>query len=74
MSLLPYTDFDTMMDPFDPFTSSLTPFEPLRTIDPFFNRFNVAPRSMRRNMRRMDRELGKLISSVKEDDKSFQVI
>jgi crystallin alpha B len=42
-------------------------------LDPFLNRFNIVPRSMRRSMRHMDRELGKLLSSVKEDDKSFQV-
>jgi tRNA U54 and U55 pseudouridine synthase Pus10 len=28
---------------------------------------------MRRSLRRMNREMGKMISSVKEDDKSFQV-
>ncbi|KAI9557993.1 hypothetical protein GHT06_014746 [Daphnia sinensis] len=64
MSLLPFTDFDTMMDP----------FQSLQTFDPFFNRRNIIPRSMRQTFRRMDRELGRLLSSVKEDDKSFQVM
>lgn len=65
MALMPFADFDAM----------LNPFEPLMPIDPFvFNRFNMnMPRSMRRSMHRLDREMGKLISSVKEDDKSFQV-
>jgi hypothetical protein len=65
MALMPFADFDAMMNP----------FEPLMQVDPFvFNRLNThLPRTMRRSMHRMDRELGKLISSVKEDDKSFQV-
>ena len=65
MALMPFADFDAMMNP----------FERLMQVDPFvFNRFNAQlPRTMRRSMHRMDRELGKLISSVKEDDKSFQV-
>ncbi|XP_032782108.2 alpha-crystallin A chain [Daphnia magna] len=63
MSLLPFTDFDTM-----------DPFQSLQTFDPFFNRQNIVPRSMRQTFRRMDRELGRLLSSVKEDDKSFQVM
>lgn len=70
-ALLPFNDpFDTsMMDPFN----QLTQFEPMTTLDPFLNRFNIVPRSMRRSMLHMDRELGKLLSSVKEDDKSFLV-
>lgn len=60
MALLPLFDMDTIMEPWN---------EPFRTAG-----FNIVPRSMRRSIRRMDRELGKLLSSVKEDDKSFQVM
>lgn len=67
MSLLPFTEFDTMMDPFQS-------FGPLQTFDPFFGRYNIVPRSMRQSMNRMNQELGRLLSSVKEDDKSFQVM
>lgn len=55
-----------MMDPFQS-------YGPLQTFDPFFGRYNIAPRSMRQSMNRMNQELGRLLSSVKEDDKSFQV-
>ncbi|EFX87001.1 hypothetical protein DAPPUDRAFT_235846 [Daphnia pulex] len=58
MALLPAFDMDTILEPWaDPFSAG---------------GFNIVPRSMRRSMRHMDRELGKLLSSVKEDDKSFQ--
>ena len=68
MSLLPFTNFDTMLEPFEPLWS-------VETFDPTaLNRFNTyLPRTMRRSLRRMNREMGKMISSVKEDDKSFQV-
>ena len=68
MSLLPFTGFDTMLEPFEPLWS-------VETFDPSaLNRFNTyLPRTMRRSLRRMNREMGKMISSVKEDDKSFQV-
>ncbi|XP_046459986.1 heat shock protein beta-1-like [Daphnia pulex] len=60
MALLPAFDMDTILEPWaDPFSAG---------------GFNIVPRSMRRSMRHMDRELGKLLSSVKEDDKSFQVM
>ena len=70
MSLLPFTNFD--------FDMMLEPFEPLWSVETFnpsaLNRFNAyLPRTMRRPLRRMNREMGKMISSVKEDDKSFQV-
>lgn len=63
MSLLPFTDFDTV-----------DPFQSLQTFDPFYGRRNIIPRSMKQSLRRLDRELGRLLSSVKEDDKSFQVM
>jgi hypothetical protein len=68
MSLLPFTSFDTMLEPFEPLWS-------VETFDPSaLNRFNTyLPRTMRRSLRRMNREMGKMLSSVKEDDKSFQV-
>lgn len=68
MSLLPFTGFDMMLEPFEPLWS-------VETFDPSaLNRFNTyLPRTMRRSLRRMNREMGKMLSSVKEDDKSFQV-
>ncbi|XP_057380102.1 alpha-crystallin A chain-like [Daphnia carinata] len=72
MSLMPYSDFHTMMDPFEPY-DTFDPYSQLQTFDPYAFGSNIMPRSMRRAMRRMDHELGKLLSSVKEDDKSFQI-
>lgn len=53
----------------------LSPFSDFNTmLDPFVSgAYDVVPRTMMPSMHRMERELGKLISSVKEDDKSFQV-
>ena len=67
MSLMPW-NVQAMMSPYyaDPYY-----VEPLE--------WDVAPslrsmmRPMRRMERQMDREVGKLLISVKEDDKSFQV-
>lgn len=67
MSLLPFTDFDTLLDPFQ------GGYGPLQSYDPYFGRYNLVPRSMRQSLNRMNQELGKLLSSIKEDDKSFQV-
>lgn len=69
---MPYSDLHTMVDPFEPY-DMFEPYGQLQTFDPYALGSNMMPRSMRRSMRRMDQELGKLLSSVKEDDKSFQV-
>ena len=62
MSLMPWGTY-----------GDLTPFGSF-AYDPFFGGFDMNPlRTMTPAFRQMDRELGKLISSVKEDDKSFQV-
>ncbi|XP_046651977.1 heat shock protein beta-6-like [Daphnia pulicaria] len=68
MSLMPWGNFGGM-SPFDD-SNSMFP------MDPFMSRggYNVMPRTMMPSIRRMEREVGKLISSVKEDDKSFQVM
>lgn len=65
MSLMPWGNYGGMLSPFNDFSG----------LDPFgMGNFDVVPRTVMPSMRRMERELGKLISSVKEDDKSFQVI
>lgn len=70
---MPYSDFHSRVDPFEPYDM----FEPygqqLQQFNPYAFGRNIMPQSMRRTMRHMDHELGKLLSSVKEDDKSFQV-
>lgn len=65
MSLMPWGSYGALSplseSVFDPFSSSMS-----ETLPHF-----MMP-GMPSTMRRMERELGKLISSVKEDDKSFQ--
>lgn len=89
MAVVPFTGLDSMLDPFessdpfdvfDPFES----FEPLQTYEPLYEPYRYTRyrhhvrrsrrRTVRTTVRRMDRELGKLVSAIKEDDKSFQVI
>lgn len=69
MSLMPWGNYGGM-SPFGDLNSMFPAMS-----DPFMSGggYNVIPRTMMPSMRRMEREVGKLISSVKEDDKSFQV-
>ncbi|XP_057380257.1 alpha-crystallin A chain-like [Daphnia carinata] len=89
MALTPFTGLDTMLDPFessDPFDvfEPFESFEPLQTYEPLYEPYRYTRyrhhvrrsrrRTVRTTVRRMDRELGKLVSAIKEDDKSFQVM
>ena len=65
MSLMPWGNYGGL-SPFSDFSNMLDPY--------VSGAYDVVPRTMMPSMRRMERELGKLISSVKEDDKSFQVL
>ena len=64
MSLMPWGNYGGM-----------SPFGGMNSMFPAMSGggYNVIPRTMVPSIRRMEREVGKLISSVKEDDKSFQV-
>lgn len=69
MSLMPWGNFGGLSPFVNDFPGMVDPFG-IGTLDiPQFPRMPM--QSMRR---RLEREVGKLISSVKEDDKSFQVI
>ena len=64
MSLMPWGNY-----------GGLGLFDFSNLLDPYVSgAYDVVPRTMMPSMRRMERELGKLISSVKENDKSFQVL
>ena len=65
MSLMPWGNYGGL-SPFSDFSNMLDPY--------VSGAYDVVPRTLMPSMRRMERELGKLISSVKEDDKSFQVL
>lgn len=85
MALLPFTDLDTMLICSNRLIRSISLNHSNRSNR--FKRTNLITnrddrhhfrRSRRRTVKtsvcRMDREIGKLVSAIKEDDESFQVI
>lgn len=76
MSMLPW-NVSTGLNPFEDVYSpwSMSPFSRMErwNMDPMNMMDRMMSMGMNAPMRRMENELGKLISSVKDDEKSFQV-
>jgi hypothetical protein len=71
MSMTPW-GMSPMMNPM----WDVTPWSSSAEMWPWTGASDICPsmiRPMERSLRRMEREAGKLLSSVKEDDKTFQV-